>query len=475
MAVFKNTAEVGIRENRLSAIQFYDGTLKDLVDQSKEKKLSNKCGSYEQCGICAQENALSMVAWIKGAAVINHAPVGCGLCGIQYADKPRSDTLGQDRHIWQIISNIDENDTIYGASEKLRKAIDEADKRFNPTVTFILSSCVGGIIGEDLESIANEAEEKYGYPIVPIYCEGFKSKMWSSGFDAGYHGILRKLVKKPEKKQGDLVNIINFIGDDRLRTLLEKADLRANYATAFSTLEDLQNLAAAACTVTFCDTLSTYVSAVLEEQYDVKRVTSPPPFGVKWTDDWLTEIGEITGHQKQVAEVIKEEHEKIDAELEYLRSELKGKKVYVMSGDTFAFQLANIVADLGMEVVGISPLHHDQKLDDGDIGAPEKLIKVQKAFEDVPVHVCPRQPHVALKHIKEAKPDILICRHNGVVAMGIMLGIPTLVEGNRNFSIAYDGIISLGRRALKALKTRRFVENIAEHVELPYTDWWLDQ
>ena len=474
MAVFRDTAEVEIRENRLDAIQFYDGNLKDLVDQSKEKKLVNKCGSYEQCGICAQENALSMAAWIKGAAVINHSPVGCGLCGIQYADKPRSDTYGQERHIWQIISNIDEKDTIYGAADKLRAAIAEADKRFHPTVTFILSSCVGGIIGEDIESVANEAEEEFGYPIVPVYCEGFKSKMWSSGFDAGYHGILRKLVKKPEKRQDDLVNIINFIGDDRLRTLLEKVGLRANYATAFSSLEDLQNLASASCSVTFCDTLSTYCAAALEEQYGVKRVTSPPPFGVKWTDDWITEIGEITGRQKQVAELIKEEHEKIDGELEYLRKQLNGKKVYIMSGDTFAFQLANIVADLGMEIVGITPLHHDQKLDGGDYGAPEKL-QLQGAFDDVPVHVCPRQPYLSLKHIKEANPDLLICRHNGVIAMGIMLGIPTLVEGNRNYSIAYDGILSLGRRALKALKTRKFVENIAEHVELPYTDWWMNQ
>ena len=187
-----------------------------------------------------------------------------------------------------------------------------------------------------------------------------------------------------------------------------------------------------------------------------------------------TQRGVVDTESEQIAEVIKEEHEKIDSELEELRKQLKGKKVYIMSGDTFAFQLANIVADLGMEIVGITPLHHDQKLDGGDFGAPDKL-QLQGAFDDVPVHVCPRQPYLSIKHIKEVNPDILICRHNGVIAIGLMLGIPTLVEGNRNFSIAYDGIISLGRRALNAFKTRKFVENIAEHVELPYTEWWMNQ
>ena len=41
-----------------------------------------------------------------------------------------------------------------------------------------------------------EVAKEYGIPIVPIYCEGFKSKVWSSGFDAGFHGLLRKIVKQ---------------------------------------------------------------------------------------------------------------------------------------------------------------------------------------------------------------------------------------------------------------------------------------
>ena len=64
----------------------------------------------------------------------------------------------------------------------------------------MLTTCAAGIIGDDVESVTTSLEDVLGIPIVAIFCEGFRSKMWTSGFDAGYHGIARKLVKPAEKK-----------------------------------------------------------------------------------------------------------------------------------------------------------------------------------------------------------------------------------------------------------------------------------
>ena len=64
----------------------------------------------------------------------------------------------------------------------------------------MLTTCAAGIIGDDVESVTTSLEDELGIPIVAIFCEGFRSKMWTSGFDAGYHGIARKLVKPAEKK-----------------------------------------------------------------------------------------------------------------------------------------------------------------------------------------------------------------------------------------------------------------------------------
>jgi nitrogenase molybdenum-iron protein alpha chain len=59
--------------------------------------------------------------------------------------------------------------------------------------------------------------------------------------------------------------------------------------------------------------------------------------------------------------------------------------------------------------------------------------------------------------------------------MGTKIGIPTLFEGDANYSCGYIGVVRLGRRLYEALQTRKFVENIARHAELPYTDWWMNE
>ena len=473
MSVFTNTTEVAIREQRLGTITSYEGDLDEIIEKSKTKSLCSGCASYEQCGNCGQENAVTITVWIQGSAVITHAPIGCGAPGIEYAASVRGSAQGQQRHVWQLTTNIQEKDTIYGAAAKLHASIREAKERFDPKVIFILTSCVSGIIGEDIESVADEEEEVLGIPIVPIYCEGFKSSHWATGFDAAYHGILRKLIHEPEKKQKDLVNIFNFLGADRLEGLLARAGLRANFLVPFVSVEELQTMAEAACSATFCESLSTYIAGSLADRFGVPVLESPPPFGVKWTDNWFQEIGALTGHQEEVERVIAEEHEKIKDELEELRGKLKGKKVYIISGDTFAFQLANVARDLGMEIAGVTQLHHDQVLDGKDgCGSLKQYREEHGNIDDL--HICAKQPYQVLKLVRESGADFLFCRHTGIASFGMKLGIPALVEGNRDFSIAYEGVLNLGRRCVIADQTRGLIANIREHAKLPYKESWMN-
>ena len=473
MGVYKQTEEVEIRERRLSSITGFHGSLDELTEKSKHGSLCSSCSKYEQCGMCSQV-ASTLTLYVRDSVTISHAPIGCGLEGISYAQSGRVNAKGQDRQIHFLSSNIQEKDTIYGASVKLEDAIDEAVSRYDPKVIFILGSCVSGIIGEDLETLAAGKEAEHGISILPIYCEGFKSKVWTSGFDATYHAVLKRLVKKPDRRKPELVNIFNFIGADRLGGLLERAGLKANYVLPFATVDEVSDMSAAACSASFCDTLSSYVETVLDEEYGVKRLKSAPPFGLKWTDEWLREIGTYTGKETEIEKVIEEEHERIAPQLEKYRNILKGKRAFVVTGDTFAYQIANVLKDLGMEVSGIASLHHDQRLD-GDEGL-NSLDKYRRDWGgDVNAYVCVKQPYQLVKLLEDADPDVLICRHPGLESIAIQLGIPVVIEGDKDFGVAYEGIPNLARRIERSIRTKGFVKNIAEHSKLPYTDWWLDK
>ena len=478
MSVYNDTAEVEVRDRRLSTIINYEGSADKLLNAAAQGHLRCPGRLYNQCSDCAEGCGESMTLNVRDTAAVSHAPIGCmtDVSGLNVRERGTAEIQGLPPAAARIISsNIQEKDTVYGAAQKLRAAIREADRRFQPKVIFVLSSCAAGIIGEDIESIASEMEEQLGYPVVPVYCEGFKSKTWSSGFDAGYHAVLRKLVKPPQKKQTDLVNMFNFQDKDIFTELFQKLGLRINMVLPMTTtLQNIAQLSEAACSAHICETLATYVAASLEELYGVPEVKTPPPYGMDWTDRWLREIGRLTDRSEAVEKLIREEHARIEPELSGLREKLHGRKVYIVSGDTYAHNIANLVKDLDVEILGVNMLHHDLHPD------TDQQAYVLKEFTDLQgnmshVRVCNKQPYQIVKVLQDLEPDFLIIRHPGLTSFGTKLGIPTLLESDANSSAGYEGVLRMGRRLLHALAVRRYVQNIARHTELPYTDWWLEK
>lgn len=477
MAINLSTGAPVIRERRLSSILSYNGTASDLNEKSKNSELKCSGRRYGQCSDCQEGCAQSMASYVRGGAVVSHAPIGCFAAGDSVRDNAgRAVSAARNKGVFSntaICTNIQEKDTVYGGMEKLRKALREAYKRQNPSVIFITTSCASGIIGDDVESVADEMEEELGVPIVPIACEGFKSKVWSTGFDATFHGILKKIVREPKERKKDVVNIFNFEGTDTFTPLLAKLGLKTNYVVPLATYEELASLSEATCSAQICETLATYISHGLEEKFGVPEVKAPAPYGINWTDEWLREIARLTEKTDVVESVIESEHAKIADELKELKERFEGKSVYILAGDAYTYNLSNLVKDLGLKIAGVTALHHDQKADSGEVNILEKL--VESAGDIQNFNVCNKQPYEVVKIIKKINPDYLIVRHQGLTVLGYKLGIPTIFEGDANYSIGYDGVIRLGNRLWEAYLTRKFNENVAAHSEFPYTDWWMNE
>jgi nitrogenase molybdenum-iron protein alpha chain len=479
MSIFKELPEVEVRERRLNSIVTYNGTGKDLYDKI-QSKISFKCGdrTFGQCASCPESCAHGQAAnHSRGTAAVFHAPVGCDANIFENTVTMKGAGITrniQPSEVHTIISNIQEKDTIFGAADKLRQAIREADRRFHPLAIYVTTSCASGIIGEDIESITDEMEEELGYKIIPVYCEGFRSKIWASGFDSFFHGILRKLVKPPKKKQRDLVNVIAFTGTDVFTPLLKRMGLRVNNYMSLASLEQIESMSEAACSTSICETLSLYAASVLEEQYGVVEIKTAAPYGIDWTDTWLRAIGKVTGKEEEAERVISEEKEKMKNELEELRKKLSGKRFYIIAGDSYAGNLSNVGISLGMEIVGMTSYHHDSYLD-----CPTSKNSIDVLVEtsgDIPeLTICNFQPYEVIKMLKRLKPDLVIVRHQGLSPLSSKMGIPTLLLGDESSVATYSGVIKMGKTLLDTLSAKKFYENIARHVEFPYTEWWLDE
>lgn len=477
MAIDIIKPEVETRDNRLGAVLAFHGTASQLQENSSKRAVKDNQRIYSQCSDCSQGCAEVLSYMIRDAAIIVHSPLGClSPVSIYERVEASSKVRGIKAPKIQVIStNIGIDSTVYGGVKILKAAIHEAYERFHPKAILIHSSCAAGIIGDDIESVVNEAENELDIPIVPIYCEGFKSKTWTSGFDAVFHGILRKIVKKPEKKQEDLVNIINFAGQDSYTALFKRINLRPNLIVPNSSVEQLSIMSEAACIISICESLGTYGAAALEENYGVPQLKVSSPYGIEWTDRWFRELAKITNRTELVEKLIKEENERIKPIIEGYKKILKGKRAYIYSGDSFAHYLTNMVHEYGMEVVGITTLHHDQTTDDK---SPEldTLSEMIKSVGDVErFSVCNKQPFIMYKIFTELKPDILITRHDSIATIGTKLGIPSIRANDINVLSCYDGSVNLGARIIDALNSNKFFKTISEHVKFPYSSWWITQ
>ena len=481
--------EVESREQRLGTIIAWDGKASELSEQSsyerrgcagkgKQCRLCEVKGPFTQGSVCSEQMVECQAGNVRDAVLIQHSPIGCAAGQIPYNSIYRNGLALRNlpvENIRIICTNLDESDMVFGGVKKLKQSIKDAFERYNPKAIFLGTSCATGIIGEDMESVATEAESEIGIPVIPIACEGFRSKHWSTGFDATQHGILRKIVRKNPKKQEDLINVINLWGSDVFTPILGELGLRVNYIVDLATVEDLAQLSEAVATVGFCYTLSSYMAAALEQEFGVTEIKAPQPYGFAGTDAWLREIARVTNKEELAEAYIQKEHERVKPKLKELREKLKGVKGYVATGSAYAHGLITVLRELGVEVNGSLVFHHDPVYDSGD-PKQDSLKFLIDNYDDVPsFSVSNRQQYQFYGLLKKTNPDFILIRHNGLAPLASRLGIPAAPLGDEHLAIGYDGMINLGEAVLDVLAHKKFHQDLKEHVKLPYTEWWLNQ
>ncbi|EPY01067.1 nitrogenase component 1 [Magnetospirillum fulvum] len=492
MPINLKTSVVESREQRLGTIIGWDGKASDLSKESAYARggCESKCGQkarrvcelnspFTQGSVCSEQMVECQAGNVRDAVLIQHSPIGCGTGQVIYNSIYRNGLALRGlpvSNLHLISTNLGERDMVFGGVAKLERTIRDAWDRHHPKAIFIATSCATAIIGDDIESVAGQLETELGIPVIPLHCEGFKSKHWSTGFDATQHGILRQIVRKvPEKKQDDLVNVINLWGSDVFTPILAELGLRVNYVVDLATVEDLAQMSEAVATIGFCYTLSSYMAAALEQEFGVTEVKAPQPYGFAGTDAWLREIARVTNREGRAEDYIAREHARVQPRLEELRELLKGKKGYVSTGSAYAHGLIGVLRELGVEVDGSLVFHHDPVYDSQD-PRQDSLAHLLDTYGEVPQFtVGNRQQYQFYALLQRVKPDFIIIRHNGLAPLAARLGIPAIPLGDEHHAVGYQGILNLGESILDVLAHKKFHQDLAAHVRLPYRKWWLEQ
>lgn len=477
------------REQRAQGVNVFFGKASELVQCAKAGTLKNHEREFQQSSGCVLNFYLTVrITTIRDAAVVFHAPVGCSSSALGYRELYRGipTSLGRpDFDVRWLTTNLNSDDVVFGGAEKLRHAILEAEKRYSPKAIFVLTSCTSGIIGEDIEGTIGDVRDEVKASIVPIHCEGVRSRLVQTGYDSFWHGVLKHLVKPPKKKQHDLVNVasmLSYCWQDRLEIirLLKALGLRANFIPEFASVGDFEQLSEAAVTAPLCPTYTDYLSRGLWQEYGVPFFMYPSPMGIQNTDGWLREIARHTGKEKEAEKLIAEEHDKWLPKLDAIRKELlefkgNGEKLTVLGSLGQGRLLAQTPF---FHELGLNPSAAiSQDFDNLILKETENLIEERGDF-DILVNTfqAAEQAHLTRK----LNPDLtLTCpfqgpafkRHNHTTRIHSLRGDPAAISAQSG----YAGAIAFGEFILRTLKNPNFHRTFHVKTSDSYKQWFYDQ
>ncbi len=129
------------------------GTSRSLKMDCDKDSLSGAV-SQRACVYCGARVVLNP---ITDAVHIVHGPIGCA----SYTwDIRGSLSSGSEMYRNSFSTDLREKDIIFGGEIKLAKAIEEATWSIILKLFFIYATCVVGVIGDDVDAICKQAEQK---------------------------------------------------------------------------------------------------------------------------------------------------------------------------------------------------------------------------------------------------------------------------------------------------------------------------
>ena len=473
-----SNANIAIRENRLGSITGFVGDLQTLVSKSEDGTLRNRERCFSQSSSCLSGCALNALAAIRNVAVVYHAPAGCTAMASNDAVKfgQIAARVNKTTNSVFVCTDLNEKDTVFGATNDLAKIIRHTYEAYKPDAIFVSTSCVSGVTGEDVDGVASDLNDELPIPVIPVHCEGFKSRIWASGFDISDHAVLQGIVQPPKQKRRT-INIKNFYESARpqiTKIFNEVFDAEPQFLYCNSTIEELSHLSEALCTVCICGTLGTYLGNALEETYGVPYVRTINHSGITGFETWLRGIGDTIGKRAEVEAYIEKQRAIYIPQIEEVTKKLKGLRAVIGMGPGFTYEIARVLQEFGMVVDYALAWHYDYKYDNGQVPpALEHLLKTSP--KDMKVAVADQQNYEVLNILNHFKPDVYFSRHPGTTVWAIKQGFAAVFVADEYTVFGYEGTLKFAKLILDTVTNRSFEKNLAARIKLPYTKWWYEQ
>lgn len=356
--------------------------------------------SQRACVFCGSRVVLYPIA---DALHLVHGPIGCA---VYTWDIRGALSSGPELHRLSFSTDLQELDVVFGGEKKLAKALDELIDLHKPKAAFVYSTCIVGLIGDDLEAVCKKTSKEKGIPVLPVQSEGFKGNK-RAGYEAACSAMSRLVGT------GDTSDIsthsINILGDFNLageiwliREYFQRigVEVVANI-TGDGRVADIQRCHGAALNVVQCSGATMDLANMLKDQHGIPSIRVSY-FGI---EDMAEALYSVARHfdnpvmLEKARTVVKEELHGLLPKLAKYKKALQGKKAAIYVGGAFkAFSLVKAFRLIGMDVVMVG----------SQTGTQEDYIELEEITDDGTIIVDDSNPLELSDFLKEKDVDLFV-------------------------------------------------------------------
>lgn len=305
---------------------------------------------------CVYSGARVVLNPLTDALHLVHGPIGCA----SYTwDIRGAYTSGPELYKSSFSTDMKELDIVFGGEKKLAGAIRELADEYSPPAIFVYSTCIVGIIGDDITAICKAASQELHIPVIPVKSEGFRGNK-SEGYKAACNALFQLIgTANHEQRSPFTINLLgeyNVAGDLwSVKPYFEEMGIEVIASlTGDGRVEDIRRAHHASLNLVQCSGSMTYLAKKMEERYGIpyKRISF---FGLEDMASALRTAAEFfssDGMKERCEAIVQGELKRVGPQIEYYRSRVEGRKAAIyMGGAAKAVSLVKAFRELGMETV----------------------------------------------------------------------------------------------------------------------------
>lgn len=402
------------------------------------KKSTAGSVSQRACVFCGSRVVLYP---ITDALHLIHGPVGCAA----YTwDIRGSLSSGSEMYRMSFTTDLSEKEVVFGGEQKLYKSLVELIDKYNPKAAFVYSTCIVGVIGDDVEAICRQVSKEKGIDVLAVQSEGFNGTK-KDGYKVACEA-LDKLVGTDNKSELPQYSL-NILGDFNLAgelwMLIEYYKKMGIYINATITgdgrVDDIRKAHKAELNVVQCSGSMMHLAKLMKEKYKVPFM-KVSYFGIEDMSDALYDVARFFKSDAlfdRAKVLIKEELGTLIPALKKYREALEGKKAAIYVGGAFkAISLVKALRLIGVTTAVVG----------SQTGNKEDYELLKELCDEGTIIVDDSNPNELSQFVIETQSDIFI---GGVkerpIAYKLGLGFCDHNHERKEALAGYEGMLNFAK------------------------------